>query len=244
VPHTVLRAAIFRHRRAEVTPVVEGRVCVFSYVWQRGILVVERRVPESTFQESKLCLAPSGEGWGVRLSRSVQGGCVPLIGQPMLEQPLETLLDYDAFSLRMGHGDAADLPTRLGDTALPPTTLHAMRRALAPARRALEWRASHGGLAYNLTVLALCHRAVQLRGKLHAPDASCEPLAHAVLPLVGLSPRAVRERAAHGVTPAWYPRALVNVTEHLQKQRRAALRAHIALRRSGVRTGGAARSSS
>ena len=44
-----------------------------------GMLVVERRVPESAFQAAKLCLAPTGEGWGIPLGKSVTSGCVPLM---------------------------------------------------------------------------------------------------------------------------------------------------------------------
>ena len=51
-----------------------------------GIYISERRVPDSTFLESKTCLAPTGEGWGVRLIKSVISGCVPLVAQPWMEQ--------------------------------------------------------------------------------------------------------------------------------------------------------------
>ena len=157
------------------------------------------------------------------LARVVAAGAVklpkPLIAQPHLEQPFETLLDYPAFSLRMGHGDAPALPSRLSDVALTPRALHAMRRALAPAGRALEWRSALGGLAYNLTVLALCHRAVQLRGKLKA-GGSCAPLARALLPLVGVDREGVRRRASRGAPPPWHTAALVNATARLEARRR------------------------
>ena len=53
-----------------------------------------------------------------------------------------------------------------------------MRARLARVRRAFAWRVESGGLAYNHTLLHLCHRAVELRGGLRAgPAASCAPLA-------------------------------------------------------------------
>ena len=48
----------------------------------------------------------------------------------------------------------------------------AMRRRASQARGAFSLGV--GGLAYNYTILALCHRAVELRGALKAePGASC-----------------------------------------------------------------------
>ena len=185
-----------------------------------GVFVSERRVDENVFLAAKTCLAPTGEGWGIRLSKSVVSGCVPLIAQPWIEQPFETLLQYDAFSLRMGYGEAQALTSQLSDAALPAKTVHEMRRALSPAARALEWRPGLGGLAYNLTVLALCHRAVQLRGSLRAgPGTSCVALAEALLPLVGVDHAGVQRKAARGEPPSWHPAALVNATAHLQARR-------------------------
>ena len=188
-----------------------------------GILISEGRLPESTFADSKLCLAPTGEGWGIRMSKSVVSGCVPLIAQPLMEQPFETLLEYERFSRRIvDHNDEEirKLPQTLSDESLTPSTLHTMRRALPPAARALEWRPGHNGLAYNLTILALCHRAIELRGRLKAsPSASCNHLAKALLPLVGVSEAGVRLRASRGAPPPWYSQALANATER-HKQRR------------------------
>ena len=156
-------------------------------------------------------------------------------------QPFESLLDYEVFSLRMGYGDAATLPSSLSDATLPKEQLYRMRRALAPAARALEWRPSLGGLAYNLTILALCHRAMSLRGFLRAgPKASCEPLAHTLLPLVGVDSEGVRRRAARGAPPPWQPAALLNASALLASRRREeerqALMMNMAARRSRRRT--------
>ena len=68
-------------------------------------------------------------------------------------------------------------------------------------------RVEAGGLAYNYTLLSLCHRAVELRGRLKAAGATCQPLA-AGLP----GGRATRR------WPHWYPPAL-------ERAARAAVRA-------------------
>jgi hypothetical protein len=185
--------------------------------------ISDRRLPEAIFAAAKFCLAPTGEGWGIRLAKSVLSGCVPLISQPLVEQPFEALLDYSTFSRRMAHGEAKDLTRQLSDSTVPPHQLHAMRRALGPVARALEWRPAMGGLAYNLTILALCHRAVELRGALRAHGARCDTLGRALLPLVGLDADGVQARAARGVPPVWHPPALVTATERLIVQRHQAM---------------------
>ena len=190
---------------------------------REGIVIAERRLPESVFAAAKLCLAPTGEGWGVRLVKGLVSGCVPLIAQPLIEQPFEALLEYESFSRRMTYGDATKLPKVLSDTALPPKLLHRMRGQLAPAARALEWRSHLGGLAYNLTILALCHRAVELRGELRTPGASCELLGRALLPLVGVSAEGVAARARQGRPAGWLPKTVVDATNCLVDLRRSAM---------------------
>jgi len=76
-----------------------------------------------------------------------------------------------------------------------------MRGTRAAVARAYSW-APGIGLAYNYTVLALCHRAVELRGRLRAGAlASCAPLASAL-------PGASHQRR----TPAWHPAELREAT--------------------------------
>ena len=171
-----------------------------------GILVADGRVPDATFSLSKFCLAPSGQGWGIRLVKAVLGGCLPLIAQPLVEQPFEALLPYELFSLRLGYGEGEldALPSTLSDASLPRERVVRMRRRLAAASRAFEWRAEAGGLAYNFTLLALCHRAVQLRGRLLS-GGGCGPLARALAEATGgWAPLGGGEEAARrGGLPQW-----------------------------------------
>ena len=77
-------------------------------------------------------------------------------------------------------------------------------------RRAYLW--GKGGLAYNYTLLGLCHRAHELRGGLRAgPHASCAPLARSL-------PGADEARRL----PTWYPPALADATRRAIAARRAA----------------------
>ena len=184
------------------------------------IFIAEGRVPDQVFTDAKLCLAPTGEGWGIRLVKSLQSGCVPLIAQPYVEQPFESLIDYPAFSRRVGYTEVASLPSTLSDASLPPAELIRMRLRLQSASRALDWRAHSGGLAYNFTILSLCHRAVQLRGSLRARGASCEALARALLPLSGAGPEETRARAAEGMPIPWHSMALREATRELGALRR------------------------
>ena len=63
--------------------------------------------PVSIFGLSKFCLAPSGDGWGVRTAKSLITGCVPLIIQPSVRQPFDDVYNYSEFALILS---AADIP--------------------------------------------------------------------------------------------------------------------------------------
>jgi hypothetical protein len=54
-----------------------------------------------SIRTSKYCLAPYGHGWGVRLAQYIAYGCVPVIIQQHVYQPLEDVLPYEDFALRL-----------------------------------------------------------------------------------------------------------------------------------------------
>ena len=86
-----------------------------------------------------------------------------------------------------------------------------MRRDLEAVRPAFIWDETLG-LAYNYTLLSLCHRAVELHGRLRAgPNASCTALA-AALPLAKPRRR----------VPLWYPPAVRKASQALMRERRCA----------------------
>ena len=101
-------------------------------------------------------------------------GCVPLVAQPFVMQPYEVELPYARFSRRADYEDLPQLPRLLNVTDPELTAMRAQLSRVAPA---YLWRVEAGGRAYNYTVLGLCLRAVELRGRLRANGASCEPLA-------------------------------------------------------------------
>ena len=137
-------------------------------------------------------------------------GCVPLVAQPFVMQPYEVELPYARFSRRADYEDLPQLPRLLNVTAPELTAMRAQLSRVAPA---YLWRVEAGGLAYNHTLLALCHRAVELRGRLKAAGASCQPLADG-LP----GTRATRR------WPRWYPPALYAATRAAQRARRLKLK--------------------
>lgn len=162
-------------------------------------------------RSSEFCLAPNGNGWGYRLSETIAAGCVPLIVQPLVHQPFEDVLPYFRFSARLTDTAAAmddGLPARLANLSAGRRG-EGLRRRLGEVRRAFVWGTA--GLAYNFTVLALCHRAWELRGHLKAgAGVTCAELAAA------LPGGATAERA----TPSWYPPSLTTAMATLQAARR------------------------
>lgn len=186
----------------------------------RGFRIINHSVPEAELRRlveaTRFCFAPSGHGWGMRMGKSVWYGCVPLVAQPFVVQPFETELPFADFSVRASLEDIPRLPQLLEN--ISDSKLDGMRRAAVRARRAFSWRIETGGMAYNLTMLALCHRAVELRGKLkadvhrsrghRASSTSCERLAMGV-------PGA----RAHRRIPHWYPPGLSEATRTLIAER-------------------------
>ena len=156
---------------------------------------------------SDFCLAPSGDGWGMRLTIAAIANCLPLIMQPQIEQPLEGILNFDDISRRISLQGLTGLPMALA--AHSNDTIRRMHRRLALVAPAFSWAAEQG-LGYNFTLLGLCQRAMELRGSLLAgPHAGCSNLA-AALP------------GAHATWqhPSWYPNALVEARHLAVAQRR------------------------
>lgn len=165
---------------------------------RHGIRILNHSMPPSLLKTSRFCLAPHGDGFGMRLSAAILAGCLPLIAQPFVEQPFERLLDFPTFSRRLGL-DVEQLPQLLElDEAQEAT----MRDSLRLAQQAFSWRPS--GRAYEYVISALCQRAIELRGRLKA-----SPYAKCSIPAQGV--------------PNWFPTQLVQAIQRLQAERREAM---------------------
>ena len=180
--------------------------------------------PRASWERSKFCLSTAGHGWGVRTARAVALSCLPLVAQPHIVQPFEGLLDYASFSRRVGSlrevANASDI-LRAVDAAKVAT----MRTTLGALAPAFSWERRHGGLAYEYTVLALCHRAEELRGRLRTPGATCAHHARAAqLGGVDGGTRGLR-------TPPWFTPQLAAATAEGIARRRAALKRRLRRRR-------------
>ena len=171
-----------------------------------------RYAHDREWRRAKFCLAVSGDGWGNRLMKSFLLNCVPAIAAPLVVQPFETLLNFDELSVRVDERRLTSLAARLH--AVPNRTVDRTRRRLARVRDAFAW--DRGGLAYNATLLALCHRAVELRGGLvgqpRAGEAACAPLA------AGIPGTSARAREPH-----WFSAQLKSAMRTVQAERRAAM---------------------
>ena len=111
---------------------------------------------------------------------------------------MEQLLPFETFSHRLGL-NIERLPELLDE--LKPREAQ-MRRALRRVQPAFSWSASEG-LAYDYVLRALCHRAMELRGRLQATGGTC----------TGPPSR----------LPEWFPPALVEAVGNLRAERRAAV---------------------
>ncbi|GIL58398.1 hypothetical protein Vafri_13533, partial [Volvox africanus] len=90
-------------------------------------------------QQSKFCLAPMGEGWGIRLTEAmVTGGCVPVIIQDHIYQPLWDVVPFEEFSLRFSRTDVTDLVEHLDDVT--PVQLATLQAGVEKHHRAFTLR--------------------------------------------------------------------------------------------------------
>ncbi|KAG2495916.1 hypothetical protein HYH03_006153 [Edaphochlamys debaryana] len=111
-------------------------------------------------KESTFCIAPTGEGWGIRLAEAMVTGCVPVIVQDHVYQALWDVLPYEDFSIRISRSELHDIVNILDD--VKPAELERLRAGVAKWHRAFLWAPQLGGLAYNYTLTALKRRALRL----------------------------------------------------------------------------------
>ncbi|KAK3266985.1 hypothetical protein CYMTET_24426 [Cymbomonas tetramitiformis] len=133
--------------------------------------VIKERDPqyEPMLASSVFCLSPTGAGWGRRTTLAMMYGCIPVIVQDDVSQPLEEILPYDKFSVRVPEKDIPNLPRILkaipaectadsGDRCIPK-----MQQELACALRSMLWSSIFGSAygeggdydAFVMTMLAL-----------------------------------------------------------------------------------------
>jgi hypothetical protein len=129
-------------------------------------------------RNATFCLCPSGWGFGWRVYLALVALCIPVIIQPMIEQAFHDLLPYDGLALHYRLADVRRLPDLL--RAVPSSRVCALRAAAAKYYRTVMWQ-QPDGLAYEMTLLSLCRRAVALHrrlspGKALPAWARCEQL--------------------------------------------------------------------
>jgi len=104
---------------------------------------------------SKFCLAPYGDGWGIRLVSMITNGCIPVIIQDYVYQPLEDVLPYWKFSVRLMKDEIHKLPDMLN--AIPEAEVVTMQEELAKYHRAFLWDRGYG-TAYEYTLRNIARR--------------------------------------------------------------------------------------
>lgn len=200
--------------------------------------VTPGHLPGEAFSSAAMCFSSSGEGFGQRTTRFALNGCVPLIGQPFVDQPFEQLLPYETFSQRLEFYEFPQLPARL--RALTDDRVVRMRQALKEVSPAFNWVQQSEGrtlpaLAYNFTILQLCQRAVQLQGVLKT-GRLCSHTAAALRAATGIGGARGRSTPSHDVNssvgnrrylnnvvmPEWYPSELVSAVHAARRHRREA----------------------
>ncbi|EOD33628.1 hypothetical protein EMIHUDRAFT_229339 [Emiliania huxleyi CCMP1516] len=142
---------------------------VRQLVWKHlrkadGFKVVARSPSyEDDWADARVCLAPLGIGWGIRLLWSVLAGCVPLLASSEVSPWFDRVLPWEGMALLgVDQRELPRLPALLA--RLPEETLVQKQKALWHYRRTLLWPPA--GIAYNVTLREICVRAEGLaRGR-------------------------------------------------------------------------------
>ncbi|KAG2454703.1 hypothetical protein HYH02_000540 [Chlamydomonas schloesseri] len=135
----------------------------FTGAWRRPDFIISTAGQHSQvlMVASRFCLAPSGWGWGLRLLQAVACGCVPVVVQDSVYQPLWDVVPYEEFAVVVPRAQLHRLPQLLD--AVTPEQLARLQAGLVTWHRAFLYRHhSPAGLAFNYTLAALKKRLVSL----------------------------------------------------------------------------------
>ena len=97
---------------------------------RQGFIVTDQRTQRygALLSSAKFCGVLPGWGWSGRMEDAVLHGCIPVILQDGVHTPWETVLDWQAYSLRVPRHEMGGLLERL--QAISPSRLAEMQAAL------------------------------------------------------------------------------------------------------------------
>mmetsp|Transcript_66343 Transcript_66343/g.209707 ORF Transcript_66343/g.209707 Transcript_66343/m.209707 type:complete len:649 (-) Transcript_66343:441-2387(-) len=188
---------------------------VFKHLKHTPGFEVAERLPNAmqSMMQSKYCGVFTGHGWGIRIVQVSANGCIPVVIQDWVTQPLEEVVPFWSFALRFSRQQIKDLPRLLGE--IPESRLRSMQMQQFRYHQVFSWDADTGK-AYEYTLQLLrrkaehrsWHRALpekpslrsggSARGKKAARDDSEQGKrkSRAVPAVPGRSPRKGSSRAA------------------------------------------------
>ena len=132
------------------------RQLVYLHHRHRDGFLIQPTAADGVMSASRFCLAPSGDGWGIRLVKVILSGCVPLIIQPSVALPFNDILNYTTFALILQPEDIPNLHTILAQISPQQHTL--LRMGLERNWKAFSYDSP--GIAYDLIVESLRRRAL------------------------------------------------------------------------------------
>mmetsp|Transcript_66357 Transcript_66357/g.209790 ORF Transcript_66357/g.209790 Transcript_66357/m.209790 type:complete len:369 (-) Transcript_66357:422-1528(-) len=94
---------------------------VFKHLKHTPGFEVAERLPNAmqSMMQSKYCGVFTGHGWGIRISQVSANGCIPVVIQDWVTQPLEEVVPFWSFALRFSRQQIKDLPRLLGEVGTP-----------------------------------------------------------------------------------------------------------------------------
>ncbi|KAG1678607.1 hypothetical protein FOA52_012614 [Chlamydomonas sp. UWO 241] len=123
------------HQPIDWTESIKGHAC---YDPKKDLVIPSLKPPShfnrspllgnAPFHRDILLFFKAGDGWSARLEDSILHGCIPLIIQDGVHTVFESILNYDAFSVRIEETSMDDIPTIL--KAIPMDQIKRMQKEL------------------------------------------------------------------------------------------------------------------
>ena len=161
----------FSYTKNDYSQGVRQRVWAL-YANKSGYLIASPDIEDMAgeMRKSRFCLAPTGYGFGNRIIWAALTGCVPVIISDGVAQPLEDVLPYSSFSVRVAEKDIPQLNATL--RLISDKEVAELQRNLKAYHQAFFL---NGGRAFAYAVQSLELKLLQLRaGERLFPNATLQ----------------------------------------------------------------------
>lgn len=141
-----------------------------SQKWNASSYVIlDHGIPDylERLKTSYFCLVAYGHGWAIRISLAMLSGCIPLIIQEGIVQPLADVLPYEEFSITLNNDDIPQIPNII--ESLSQEELQFLQKGVVRYWHSFIHEKDLPDSAFTYTILSLQKRYLKIASKLMFP---------------------------------------------------------------------------